>query len=217
MTALGVLEALGVTSGRTVLITGATGGVGVFAVQLAAALGAEVIATARPDADRWIRRLGAARTVDYTAGDPVEQVRRTRPGGIDVFLDLTREAARFGDYAALVRDGGAAASVTFTAPPELLTSERIAVSNFQMRDKPDLLARITASVASGAITVPVQRTVSLEETAAALAQNTAGGPGQDDGTHLSAHTRDRPKGTAPWTTQNSAPPDLRSHRSRSAR
>ncbi|MFF2847368.1 NADP-dependent oxidoreductase [Streptomyces sp. NPDC058001] len=175
MTALGALEAIGVRAGRSVLIVGATGGVGVFVVQLAAAFGAEVIATARPDADRWIRQLGAAGTVDYTTGDVAEQVRRTHPGGVDTFLDLTRDAARFGDYAGLVRDGGAAASVTFTAPPDLLTSERIAVTNFQMRDKPDLLARITAEAAAGRITVPIQQSVTLDRIPEALARNAAGG------------------------------------------
>ncbi len=90
-------------------------GPGVFAVQLAAAMGAEVIATARPDADRWIRQLGAAQTADYTAADVVEQVRRTHPGGVDAVLDLTRDSARFSQYAGLVRDGGAAVSATFTA------------------------------------------------------------------------------------------------------
>ncbi|MFC1421123.1 NADP-dependent oxidoreductase [Streptacidiphilus cavernicola] len=175
MTALGVLEAMGVHAGQSVLILGATGGVGVVAVQLASAWGAEVIATARPDADRWIRKLGAARTTDYTTGDIAEQVRRTHPGGVDALLDLTRDPARFSAYAGLVRDGGAAASVTFTAAPELLASERISVSNFMMQDKPDLLARITAEVASGRITVPVQQTLTLDQTAEALARNTAGG------------------------------------------
>ncbi|WP_217553229.1 NADP-dependent oxidoreductase [Streptomyces sp. GbtcB6] len=170
MTALGVIEAIGLRAGQSVLIAGATGGVGVFAVQLAAARGVEVIATARPDAARWIRGLGAAETADYTAGDIVEQVRRARPDGIDAFLDLTRDTARFGAYAGLVRDGGAAASVSFSAPPELLASERIAVSNYMMQDKPDLLARITAEAASGRITVPVQRTVPLEGVPEALAR-----------------------------------------------
>ncbi|MFK0282290.1 NADP-dependent oxidoreductase [Streptomyces sp. NPDC090499] len=173
MTALGVLEAMGLRAGQSLLIVGATGGVGVCAVQLAAALGAEVIATARPDADRWIRQLGAAQTVDYTAGDTAEHVRKTHPDGIDAFLDLTRDTARFGTHAALVRDGGAAASVTFTAPPELLGSDRIAVHNFEMRDKPDLLARITAEAASGRITVPVQRAVTPQELPDVLAR--AGG------------------------------------------
>ncbi|MFB7497156.1 NADP-dependent oxidoreductase [Streptomyces sp. NPDC056161] len=175
MTALGVLEAIGPRAGGSILITGATGGVGVLAVQLAAARGMEVIATARPDADGWIRGLGAAGTVDHTAGDVAGQVRRTHPDGVDAFLDLTRDQAGFGDLAGLVRDGGTAASVTFTAPPELLGSERIAVSNYAMQDKPDLLARITEEVASGRITVPVQRTVSLAEAPEALARNAAGG------------------------------------------
>jgi len=175
MTALGAIEAMGLRAGQSILIVGATGGVGVFAVQLAAALGAEVIATARPDAGAWIRQLGAAETIDYTAVDVVEQVRRTHPGGIDAFFDLTRDQDRFSQCAGLVRDAGVAVSATFTAAPELLASERIAVSNFLMRDKPDLLARITAEAASGRITVPIQQIVMLDQVPEALARSTAGG------------------------------------------
>ena len=175
MTALGAIEAIGAHPGQSILIVGATGGVGVFAVQLAAAHGADVIATARPDANRWITTLGAAATIDYTAGDVAEQVRKSHPDGIDAFLDLTRDQARFSDYAELVRDGGTAVSVTFTAPPELLASQRITVINFMMRDKPDLLARITAEAASGRITVPIQQAVSLDELPEALPRITAGG------------------------------------------
>jgi len=175
MTALGAVEAMGLRAGQSILIVGATGGVGVFAVQLAAALGAEVIATARPDADAWIRQLGAAETIDYTAVDVAEQVRSTHPGGIDAFFDLSRDQDGFSQYAGLVRDAGVAVSATFTATPELLASERIAVSNFMMRDKPDLLARISAEAASGRITVPVQQTVTLDQIPEALARSTAGG------------------------------------------
>jgi NADPH:quinone reductase-like Zn-dependent oxidoreductase len=178
MTALGVLEAIGLRAGQSILIVGATGGVGVFAVQLAAARGAQVIATARPEADQWIRRLGASETADYTAGDVVEQVRKAFPGGVDAVLDLARDPAAFGLYAGLVRDGGAAASVSFTASPELLASERIAVSNFMMRDKPDLLARITAEAASGRVTVPIQQAVTLDQVPETLARSTAGARGK---------------------------------------
>lgn len=175
MTALGAIEAIGPQAGQSVLIVGATGGVGVFAVQLAAACGAEVIATARPGIGRWIQQLGAAQTADYTAGGIAEQVRKTHPDGINALLDLTRDQARFSEYAGLVRDGGTALSVTFTATPELLVSERITVSNFVMRDKPDLLARITAEAASGRITVPIQQAVTLDEVPEALPRITAGG------------------------------------------
>jgi NADPH:quinone reductase len=149
--------------------------VGVFAVQLAAARGAEVLATAQLDADRWIRQLGAAATVDYTADGIADQVRKTHHDGIDAVLDLTRDTAGFSEYAGLVRDGGTAVSVTFTATPELLASERITVRNFVMQDKPDLLARITAEAASGKITVPIQQTVTLDELPETLPRIIAGG------------------------------------------
>ena len=185
MTALGVVESLDLESldlesldlrpGRTMLIVGATGGVGVFAVQLAAARGAEVIATARAEAEAWIRELGASQTIDYSTEDVSELVRKTHPDGVDALLDLTRDQARFTTYAGLVRDGGSAISVTFTASPELLASERITATNFMMQDKPGLLARITEEVISGRIIVPVERTITLDEVPDALARNAIGG------------------------------------------
>jgi NADPH:quinone reductase len=179
MTALGVVEALDealtLSAGRSILIVGATGGVGVIAVQLAAARGAEVIATARPDADAWIRGLGASQTIDYGTDDVAELVRKSHPDGIDALLDLTRDQPRFTAYSALVRDGGSAISTTFTAAPELLASERIAVTNFMMRDKPNLLARITDEAVSGRISVPIERTITFDEIPEALARNAAGG------------------------------------------
>lgn len=175
MTVLGVVESLDPRPGRSMLIVGATGGVGVFAVQVAAARGAEVIATARAEADAWIRELGASQTIDYSVEDVSELVRKSHPDGVDAFLDLTRDQARFTAYAALLSDGGSAVSVTFTAPPELLASERITATDFMMRDKPGLLARITQEVSSGRITVPVERTISLDEVPDALARSAVGG------------------------------------------
>lgn len=175
MTALGALDTIGLRAGQSVLIVGATGGVGVFAIQLAAAYGAEVIATARPEADAWIRGLGATQTVDYTSGEMADQVRKSHPDGVDAVLDLTRDPVGFAENAGLARDGGAAVSVALVATPELLASGRIAVTNYMMQNKPDLLARITAEVASGRITVPIQQTITLDQVPAALAGNTAGG------------------------------------------
>lgn len=175
MTALGVVESLDLRPGQSMLIVGATGGVGVFAVQLAAARGAEVIATARAEAEAWIRELGASQTIDYSTGDVSELVRKTHPDGVDALLDLTRDQARFTTYADLLRDGGSAVSVTFTASPELLASERITATNFMMQDKPGLLARITEEVSSRRIIVPVERTIALDEVPDALARNAVGG------------------------------------------
>ena len=178
MTALGALDTIDPRPGRSILIVGATGGVGVFAVQLAAMYGAEVIATARPEADAWIRGLGATRTVDYTSGNVADQVRETYPDGVDAVLDLTLDPGRLAQNAALVCDGGTSVSAALVATPELLASERITVVNFMMRNKPDLLARITAEVASGRITVPIQQTITLDQVPDALARSASGARGQ---------------------------------------
>jgi NADPH:quinone reductase-like Zn-dependent oxidoreductase len=174
MTALGALDTIGPRPRRSILIVGATGGVGVFAVQLAAMYGAEVIATARPEADAWIRGLGATHTIDYTSGEVAEQVRNTHPDGVDAVLDLTRDPTRFAQNAALVRDGGTAVSAALVATPELLATERITVVNFMMQNKPDLLARITAEVAAGRITAPIQQTITLDQVPDALASTASG-------------------------------------------
>ncbi len=102
--ALQAVDAVAPAAGETVLVSGATGGVGAYAVQLAAARGATVIATARPgdDAD-FVRGLGAAHSVDYT-GDVAAQVRAIRPNGVDVVLHFAGDGAQLGE---LLVPGGA--------------------------------------------------------------------------------------------------------------
>lgn len=90
-TAERVLNLLGVTDGETVLMHGAAGAVGTLAVQLAAARGARVIATAGPGNQDYLASLGAVPTV-YGDG-LVERVRALAPEGIDVVFDLAGKGA----------------------------------------------------------------------------------------------------------------------------
>jgi putative PIG3 family NAD(P)H quinone oxidoreductase len=80
----------GCKAGDAVLIHGGTSGIGTAAIQLAAARGARVFATAgTPDKARACERLGAARGIDYNTEDFVEVVRRETDGkGVDVILDM---------------------------------------------------------------------------------------------------------------------------------
>ena len=107
--ALDSLDAVKVSEGDTVLISGATGGVGAYAVQLAAARGARVIATARPgeEAD-FVTGLTDApvHVVDY-AGDLEAEVREIAPAGVDTVLHLAGDVARL---AGLLRADGRLAS-----------------------------------------------------------------------------------------------------------
>ena len=83
-TAMGMLERGGLRAGETVLITGASGGVGLAAVQLAAARGCRVIAQTSEGKEEMVREAGADRTVDRTAGDLAERV----PDGLDAVIDI---------------------------------------------------------------------------------------------------------------------------------
>src|SRR4051812_3649770 len=67
ITALTAMDALQLSEGETVLIVGATGGVGSFAVQLAADAGATVLAPALPEDEDYLRGLGVAEVLDREA------------------------------------------------------------------------------------------------------------------------------------------------------
>ena len=90
-TAERVLNLLGVAAGETVLMHGASGGVGTLAVQLATTRGARVIATAGPSNQDYLASLGATATV-YGEG-LVERVRALAPDGVDAVFDLAGKGA----------------------------------------------------------------------------------------------------------------------------
>lgn len=82
-------------AGQTILVQGANGGVGGFAVQLAHQAGARVIGLARPDHHDAVRRLGADVVFDYRDADLVDKVKAETEGGYGV--DVMLEVANPGD------------------------------------------------------------------------------------------------------------------------
>lgn len=176
MTALGALDAAGLRAGQVIVIIGATGGIGSFATQLAAGRGARVIATARPDAREWIGGLGAEEVTGYTPDEIAEGTRGVSREGADVLVDLVGDRDLFDACTTIVREGGTALSVNFGAPSEPPAPAKIQMSNFVLMDgKPGLLARISAELSAGRVTVPIGRRVNLSDVPRSLAQNRAGG------------------------------------------
>lgn len=82
-----VVQLAKLTKGETLLVHGGGSGIGTFAIQLGAALGATVITTARAAKHERLRELGAHHTIDYTSQDFVEETKRIA-GGADVILDI---------------------------------------------------------------------------------------------------------------------------------
>ena len=163
--ALQAVDAIAPTAGETILVSGATGGVGAYATRLVAARGATVLATVKPGGDaEFVRGLGASYTVDYT-GDVAAQVRAIRPGGVDAVLHFAGDGAELG---ALLIPGGRLASTLIMAPEQLpLPNARVA----PVFANPDAatLDRLAAEVAAGRLKTPIQRTYPLAEAGHAFA------------------------------------------------
>jgi len=97
---MGVRDAAGVHKGQTVLINGASGGVGPYAVQLAKEYGAEVTAVCRTRNVELVRSVGADHVVDYTREDFTRSGRR-----YDVIFDLVGNRS-MGECRRVLRSGG---------------------------------------------------------------------------------------------------------------
>jgi NADPH:quinone reductase-like Zn-dependent oxidoreductase len=85
---MGMLERAGLRAGETVLVTGASGGVGLALVQLAAARGADVVAVTSSSKADALTDAGAMRVVSRDVGDLAEQVRKAAPTGLDAVADV---------------------------------------------------------------------------------------------------------------------------------
>jgi NADPH2:quinone reductase len=168
----GAVSGASLEAGQTVLVVGATGGVGNQVVQLAKVAGARVIATAHTDEERGlVARLGSDETVDHTA-DLSAQVRSIAPDGVDVVVHL---AGPF-DVVELVRPGGRFVS-TLLASPEQVSTETATVVPVQANPTPDDLERSALGLASGDTAVHIQQVYPLEQISDAFdkfAQGTLG-------------------------------------------
>jgi NADPH:quinone reductase-like Zn-dependent oxidoreductase len=178
-TALDAVDAVDPGPGDTVLIMGATGGVGAFAVQFAAQRGARVIASARPgEDDAFVRSLGATDTIDYTQSGLGDTVRRLVPDGLFGLIDGVSRGEAFMPLAALVRHGGRASTTLGAADVAALAERGVTATNIMGTPTPEKLAAFADQAASGALQVPIQQTFALAEAGAALAAFSAGTRGK---------------------------------------
>lgn len=167
LTALVSVEAIDPSERDLVLVVGATGGVGTYAVQLAAGRGATVIATGLPEDEGWIRELGAAEVVDYS-GDVAAAVREKHPAGVDAFIDAVHLGDGFGQVAELVKDGGKIATTVGSADAEALARRGIGAANVMGQADPGPFAGVVRMAGDGSLTVPITRTFGFDELPEAL-------------------------------------------------
>jgi NADPH:quinone reductase-like Zn-dependent oxidoreductase len=165
-----LFEHAGLREGQSLLVNGAGGAVGGYAVQLAKEAGATVTATASPRSAARLRAYGADRIIDHTA-TTLQQAAAGRK--FDVLLDLVRstqeEMAALADLAA---DGGAFVRTTF---PEFDGSGR-GVRTVQVYSRSDAaqLAGLVARVDAGDLKIDVAQRLPLADLPAVHDQAAAG-------------------------------------------
>lgn len=177
LTALQAARDVGrVQAGQHVLILGASGGVGSYAVQVAKALGAEVTAVASTAKLDLVRSLGADHVVDYTQEDITDQGRR-----YDVILDIggnrplrTLRRALAADGTLVIvggENGGRLVGGTDRQLRALLVSPFVSqrLTTFVSKERSDHLEDLAELIEAGSVTPSIDRTFPLADAAQAVA------------------------------------------------
>jgi NADPH:quinone reductase-like Zn-dependent oxidoreductase len=164
-------EALGVESGDWLLVNGAGGVTGGLLVQLAAARGARVIATASANKAERVRGYGASEVLDYH-GDWPALVREITGGGAAKAVNAARGQAA--TTLSAVADGGRLATITGDAPREM---RGVAVSDVYVRPDGGKLSTLAELLALGTLSVPIASVHPLEQAARALREAVEGADG----------------------------------------
>jgi len=167
------VDAVGPKPGDVVLLVGAAGGVGSYAVQLLAAKGASVLATGTPADTERLTGLGAATVLDYTTALVADQVRAAYPGGIDALIDLVSYAPDDLSLTAL-RKGGKVASSLGAASDEALAADGLTGSNIMAMPTREVIAALAGQVADGTLKVDVETILPLANAADGLATLASG-------------------------------------------
>ena len=148
-------------AGQTVLIHGGSGGVGSFAVQIAKARGARVLATASTANQDLLKQLGAEIPIDYTTAK-FEEIAKD----VDVVLDAVGRDTLARSYA-VVKKGGIVC--TLRSPPDPAELEKCAIRGAAIAVRPnaDDLAEITKLIEAKKIKPIVSEVLPLTEAAKA--------------------------------------------------
>jgi NADPH:quinone reductase-like Zn-dependent oxidoreductase len=161
--------------GGTALVHGGSGGVGHVAVQLATAMGADVLATASPANREIVREFGADRVFDYGRDDLEAAIDEAAPDGVDLILDHMFETYCQMDINVAAKDGDILVIGNNYDQPRI-TDLTMAIGKdvtiqpfdtFNLDPIDGTLARIGRLMAADDLTVEVAREYSLDEAAEA--------------------------------------------------
>jgi NADPH:quinone reductase-like Zn-dependent oxidoreductase len=163
-----LIDTAKLSAGQTVLIHGGSGGVGAFAIQIAKARGAKVIATASTPNQDLLKELGADVTVDYT-----KQKFENMAKNVDVVLDMVGKDTLARSYA-VVKRGGFIVSIVADPDPSQLDKYGIRGAGMSVEPNADELAQISRLIDEKKIKIIVSQTFPLADATKAQEQVATG-------------------------------------------
>ena len=148
--------------GQTIMIHGAAGAVGAYAVQLASQAGATVIATASGDDEAYLNSVGARRVIDYREAE-FEKVLREK---VDVVFDLIGGDTQKRSFLVL-KEGGHLVASTQPVSQEETARHRVSSAMMRLAPSADVLGRIARLLEEGTIRPDVATVYALQDAAQA--------------------------------------------------
>src|SRR5207245_6451522 len=164
VSALMSVEAADPKPGDVVVVVGASGGIGGYAVQLAAIRGARVLAVTSKGHEEYVRRLGATEVIDRGAGDVLGALKSRYAGGVAAIIDTISDAARLARLSQAVRKGGTVTSMRGAAGAEELGKRGINAVNIGTQFSTARLDELARLRTAGRLQSPQIRTFTLDQT-----------------------------------------------------
>ena len=176
--ALMSVEAADVRSGDVVVVVGASGGIGGYAVQLAAVRGAHVVAVTSKGHEEYVRKLGAQEVIDRGAGDVLEALKSRHAGGVAAIIDTISDAPTLARLSEVVRKGGTVTSMRGAAAADELGKRGINAVNIGTQVNTARLGELARLRTEGKLQSPQIRTFTLDRAGDAFIAIGQGGGGK---------------------------------------
>jgi NADPH:quinone reductase-like Zn-dependent oxidoreductase len=162
VSALQSVEAAAPQPNDVVVIVGASGGIGSYAIQLASASGAHIIGVTSKGKTDYVKGLGADEVIDRTSGDVLEALKAKHPDGVAAIIDTGSDAAGLARLSEAVRKGGTVTSMKGAAAIDELAKRGIKGVNIGTRVTTERLDHLARLAADGKLKAPHIQSFPLE-------------------------------------------------------